>query len=554
MAPVSAAQKRKYHKLQMRQKRATETAEEIELRREKDRERKRKIANIEEITKEKKQRLAKDRHAKRIQRVQEKSEMTIKRHSKDKVRQHIIRAEETPEKTEQRKTKDRVKTSMARADEKPEKTEQRKTKDRFKTSMARADEKPEKTAKRLKTVKASMTKLRADETPDNREQRMTKDRVKTRITRSDETPEKRGQRRTKDRVKTCITRTDDTPEKREPRKTKDRLKTHKARMEETPAESRTRCNNVRESMKILRNKKRVHIPHNDVVVADFLNKVRDAADYVCCSCHRMMYRLGVQLLKQESYTKITSSMLNDVFSHKLKSAHDKEWICRNCHVTLKRGNLPSQAKCNNLELTPLPKELSELNNLELRMISQRIPFVKMVALPRGKQHGIHGPAVNVPSKLDFVCAQFPRLPSETQLVPMKLKRRLKYKSHYMYEYVRPQKVLTALRWLIKNNKLYANITINDNWLVDSNSDDPELWNAMTSDKTVVTDENLVEEEVSNCPTLVLNESENAEDRFDAVVENETTYEIISASEATILDQSNRTNVLINKCEQHHTRL
>ncbi len=84
MAPVSAAQKRKYNKVRMQQKRATETPEEIEIRREKDRGRKRKIDNTEETT-EKKERRAKDRRAKRIQRVQETPEITIKRRTKDKL-------------------------------------------------------------------------------------------------------------------------------------------------------------------------------------------------------------------------------------------------------------------------------------------------------------------------------------------------------------------------------------------------------------------------------------------------------------------------------------
>ena len=62
--------------------------------------------------------------------------------------------------------------------------------------------------------------------------------------------------------------------------------------------------------------------------------------------------------------------------------------------------------------------------------------MKMVALPSGKQRSIHGPAVNVPTDLSSVCSLLPRLPSQTQMVPMKLKRKLSYKGHYMYEYVR----------------------------------------------------------------------------------------------------------------------
>ena len=68
--------------------------------------------------------------------------------------------------------------------------------------------------------------------------------------------------------------------------------------------------------------------------------------------------------------------------------------------------------------------------------------MKMVALPVGKQRSIHGPAVNVPSKLDTVCTQLPRLLSHCSI---KFKRKLSYKNHYMYDYVTPDNILNALR-------------------------------------------------------------------------------------------------------------
>ena len=66
-------------------------------------------------------------------------------------------------------------------------------------------------------------------------------------------------------------------------------------------------------------------------------------------------------------------------------------------------------------------ELSGLNPLELRLLCLRIPFMKMVALPCGKQRGICGPAINVPATLDSDLTLLPRLPSELELIPLKLK-------------------------------------------------------------------------------------------------------------------------------------
>ena len=68
-------------------------------------------------------------------------------------------------------------------------------------------------------------------------------------------------------------------------------------------------------------------------------------------------------------------------------------------------------------------------------------------------------AVNVPTDLTPVCTLVPRLPSPTQMVPMKLRRKLCYKGDYMYQYVRLAKVLVA------NNPLYKDVEINSDWLM-----------------------------------------------------------------------------------------
>ena len=196
-----------------------------------------------------------------------------------------------------------------------------------------------------------------------------------------------------------------------------------------------------------------------------------------------MYRRTVIEFKAIKYLgKLTDDIYNAVFAPHLLyvSVQGCHWICKTCDCTLKQGRMPAQAKANNLTLDDVPPELSDLNRMEIRLISLRIPFMKMVALPCGKQRAIHGPAVNVLTDLHPVCELLPRLPSQAQLVPMKLKRRLCYKGHYMYEYVQPDKVMAALEWLKVNNPLYNDINININWEDDAAQDDSELWEAVSS--------------------------------------------------------------------------
>ena len=88
-----------------------------------------------------------------------------------------------------------------------------------------------------------------------------------------------------------------------------------------------------------------------------------------------------------------------------------EWVCKTCDRALKSGVMPLQAKANGLQLSDIPSELSGLNALELRLICVCLPFMKMVALPCSKQKSIHGPAVNVPSKVNTIYNILPKLPS-----------------------------------------------------------------------------------------------------------------------------------------------
>ena len=211
----------------------------------------------------------------------------------------------------------------------------------------------------------------------------------------------------------------------------------------------------------------------------FTALVKQGPNYVCTCCHRLMYHRSVVRFQEENYVKLslTSAKVSDT-QYIQRSVNQEVWICHTCHRTLKRGKMPAQAKANKLDLVVIPPELSDLNELETRLICLRIPFMKIVSLAVGK-----GPAVNVPTDLKPVCRILPRLPSQTQLVTMKLKRKLCYKTHHYQGYVRPDKVMTALRWLKTNNPLYAAIDINDSWLEDDPTDDAELWTALTAADT-----------------------------------------------------------------------
>ena len=184
-------------------------------------------------------------------------------------------------------------------------------------------------------------------------------------------------------------------------------------------------------------------------------KARARLWYICICCNRLMYRKTVIQFKLTKYSEAPGDFTAPA------SPGNKQWICKTFVHALERGKLPAQAKANHLHVEDAPPELLDLNQPAARLISLRIPLMKMVAFPCGKYLVIHGPAVNVPTDLTPVCTFLPRLPSQIQMIPMKLKRKLCYKGH---QYVRPAKVLAALQWLKLNNPLYKDIEINSDWL------------------------------------------------------------------------------------------
>ena len=96
-------------------------------------------------------------------------------------------------------------------------------------------------------------------------------------------------------------------------------------------------------------------------------KIKVGAEFVCTSCHRLMYRNCVVPCNIDSLCD--QELLDSVLS----LSNDGN-LCT-CDRSLKRGVMPAQCVANNLQLSEIPPELAKLNPLEIRLISLRIPFM-----------------------------------------------------------------------------------------------------------------------------------------------------------------------------------
>ena len=169
----------------------------------------------------------------------------------------------------------------------------------------------------------------------------------------------------------------------------------------------------------------------------------------------MFNRKSVLIFNKQKYVNCN---IQNVFTEKL-SFDNKEYICKTCHSKVIKGKVPCQAVYNDMFVDDIPTELSTLEKLEQILIAQRIVFEKIVVMPKGQQRKIKGAIRNVPVECDKTCQTLPRAPESSEIILLKLKRKLQFRGHVYYQAVRPEIVLNALNWLKANNELYKTITI-----------------------------------------------------------------------------------------------
>ena len=134
-----------------------------------------------------------------------------------------------------------------------------------------------------------------------------------------------------------------------------------------------------------------------------------------------------------------------------------EYICNTCHNKLKKKNpeVPAQACANGLQLSPVLPELQNLRDLKCKLVAPHIPFMVIFCMLRyGNQCKVRGGCTNVPTTLKQIVNLLPRMSSKVQYHPLKLKKKMIYKSHFMYSFICKDVVIAAIKWLKQNNHLF----------------------------------------------------------------------------------------------------
>ena len=123
----------------------------------------------------------------------------------------------------------------------------------------------------------------------------------------------------------------------------------------------------------------------------------------------------------------------------------------------------AQTASNNLQIFELPSRFRDLRKLEKFIIARRLLFKKVKIMPNGQCPKIKGEICNVPRNADDICKVLPRGTDNNGVVQLCLKKRLNFKSHVLFEDIRPKVVHGVLNFLKKMThfimKLLLTLTI-----------------------------------------------------------------------------------------------
>ncbi|WAR10800.1 hypothetical protein MAR_035876 [Mya arenaria] len=178
-------------------------------------------------------------------------------------------------------------------------------------------------------------------------------------------------------------------------------------------------------------------------------KKSDGIKQVSSSCSRMLLKCSVVYVDNVSF-KASDKLLTKCLSHRI-SAENKEWLCQTCLRYIRANKMPPQLDANNLNLPSIP--VAATVNFRRTIVITTISIHEDVRITK-RETNCNERSIEV----DTIAEILPRTLSEAGFIPLKLKRKVENKGHYSFQYIRPDKVRSGLKWLIQNNVLYSNNT------------------------------------------------------------------------------------------------
>jgi len=157
----------------------------------------------------------------------------------------------------------------------------------------------------------------------------------------------------------------------------------------------------------------------------YLRNIKDGPTKFCTCCGGTWFPSQVSGLNIRTISsKYPNFSLDNAFylSRKFPSPSGKYQFCSTCRQGVSKGRIPSLCLSNGFDFPEIPECLKILTCLEERLISPRIPFMRIISLGYERQCGIRGAVVNVPISLPDTVSVLLRTFDSTHVIQVHLKR------------------------------------------------------------------------------------------------------------------------------------
>jgi hypothetical protein len=122
-------------------------------------------------------------------------------------------------------------------------------------------------------------------------------------------------------------------------------------------------------------------------------------------------------------------------------------IMRMPYISFQKRKASKMCTQNFPDFPKIPTALVGMTEMENHLVAPRITFMKIYTLPRGRQRGVHGGMVNVPTNLTRIQQLLPRQLHSRESITINLNRRVCFKGSYTSTTCRPSQVVSQLQYL-----------------------------------------------------------------------------------------------------------
>ena len=142
-------------------------------------------------------------------------------------------------------------------------------------------------------------------------------------------------------------------------------------------------------------------------------------------CSRTFFRKDLACIKQICTEEIHRDNEKTNYKGNIIDDLKTQYNCKSCQKTLLNDEIPKFASPQNIRQNQNIKILKELNSLEERLLSLRLPFLQIRELGkkhRGQQLGLTGGVINVPIDTSRSQCALPHDIKETDTVAVAIKK------------------------------------------------------------------------------------------------------------------------------------